>query len=207
MLVSTSNFKFIFRFLTRSFQFLFFVQITLVGCLSTKFRTDLIYPDYPICVWAVHRLGCIVRLDFSANKVLVSYFCSPINPAFGVEELTYQLQITNAAAILVYSDSYAIAVSAAEAVGISKDRIALIQGSSTPKGFFTVQDLVELGSISKQAYSEPRLRHGEAKTRIAFLSFSSGTTGKFLSQHMAINNLAPIGKPKVFSSPREGAIQ
>ena len=42
----------------------------------------------------------------------------------------------------------------------------------------SVDDLVKLGSESERVFEERKLLPGEAKTKLAFLNFSSGTTGK-----------------------------
>jgi len=45
-------------------------------------------------------------------------------------------------------------------------------------GIVTVDELIRQGLKCDAAFTERRLRKGEGKTKIAFLSFSSGTTGK-----------------------------
>lgn len=51
-----------------------------------------------------------------------------------------------------------------------------------PGSAVTVQHLIERGlgelNANGPAFIERRLAKGEAKTKVAFLSFSSGTTGK-----------------------------
>lgn len=42
----------------------------------------------------------------------------------------------------------------------------------------TLQQLVDYGLSKEQAFVEPILKPGEAKKKLAFFSFSSGTTGK-----------------------------
>jgi acyl-coenzyme A synthetase/AMP-(fatty) acid ligase len=41
-----------------------------------------------------------------------------------------------------------------------------------------VDDLIQNGLRSESNFVERKLQKGEAKTKVAFLSFSSGTTGK-----------------------------
>lgn len=48
----------------------------------------------------------------------------------------------------------------------------------SPIPFSILADLVEEGVGRKKCYTERRLAPGEARTKIAFLSFSSGTTGR-----------------------------
>ena len=66
---------------------------------------------------------------------------------------------------------------AARVVGLPQDRIVLLEPlPSSPHG--NVQDLVKFGLREQQAYNERRLEQGEARTKLALLLFSSGTTGK-----------------------------
>ncbi|KAJ7366661.1 phenylacetyl-CoA ligase [Mycena albidolilacea] len=118
--------------------------------------------DYPVAIWAVHRLGGII---------------SPANPDFGPKELEYQLKATKAALIITHPDALETSASAAQSIGMSPERILVfdVPGASTAK-LVTVNDLVKRGS-QLEAFTERKLRPGEGKTKLAFLSFSSGTTG------------------------------
>ncbi|KZS99949.1 amp dependent CoA ligase [Laetiporus sulphureus 93-53] len=128
--------------------------------------------DYPVMVWAVHRLGAIV---------------TTANPAYTASELVHQLKITNARLILVHSAHYAVALEAARTVGIPEANIILVEGSTGKAA--TVPELIEEGARAPKAYEERRLAPGEAKTKLAFLNFSSGTTGlpkAVMIQHYAL---------------------
>ena len=48
----------------------------------------------------------------------------------------------------------------------------------TSKSPITLDQLVKSGSNKPEAYEAVRFKPGEAKTALAFLSFSSGTTGR-----------------------------
>jgi 4-coumarate--CoA ligase len=70
-----------------------------------------------------------------------------------------------------------IAQSAARKVGIPANRVILfcpLPGIVHPN----VQNLVAEGLRREPHFVERKLNPGEAKTKIALLSFSSGTTGK-----------------------------
>ncbi|KAF8158555.1 hypothetical protein B0H34DRAFT_709358 [Crassisporium funariophilum] len=124
--------------------------------------------DYPVTIWAVHRLGGII---------------SGANPDFTSNELLYQLQETKASVVIVHPESLSIALAAALQAGLSSNRIILFD---THKGISddmytrheTVSSLVECGLRNKVVYIERALDPGEGKTKLAFLSFSSGTTGR-----------------------------
>jgi long-subunit acyl-CoA synthetase (AMP-forming) len=104
------------------------------------------------------------------------------NPDFSSDELLYQLQETGASAIIVHPEALDTALSAARAYGISSERIILFDGkspSTSAINHVTLGGLVHHGlNMSDATFVERRLRPGEAKTKLAFLSFSSGTTGR-----------------------------
>jgi 4-coumarate--CoA ligase len=95
-------------------------------------------------------------------------------------ELVHILQASKSKVIFVHPPSLPVALQTTKEVGISPRNIILfnVPGEPSPKGFATIDDLVVSGLTQPQAYVEPRLAPGEAKKKVAFLSFSSGTTGK-----------------------------
>ncbi|KAK0464422.1 phenylacetyl-CoA ligase [Desarmillaria tabescens] len=121
--------------------------------------------DYPMVIWAVHRIGGII---------------SGANPDYTAQELKYQLEISGAVLIVTHPDALDIAVSAAEAIdGALLDRIVLLSARTpsdpTNSSYVTLDELVALGLSKPLTYIEPKIN---GKTKLAFLSFSSGTTGK-----------------------------
>ncbi|KLO20729.1 phenylacetyl-CoA ligase [Schizopora paradoxa] len=121
--------------------------------------------DYPVAAWASHRLGAIV---------------STANPNYTADELAYQLDTTKSKLLLCHPDVVDIALAAGRQSGIAADHIVLMQSLSRPSPipFSTIDDLVSDGLKRPQCFTERRLNPGEAKTKIAFYCFSSGTTGK-----------------------------
>ncbi|KAF8968998.1 phenylacetyl-CoA ligase [Flammula alnicola] len=123
--------------------------------------------DYPVAIWAVHRLGGVI---------------SGANPDFTKSELLYQLQETKASVVIVHPESLPIALEAAHDAGLSPDRIILFDVKGIPEkvreNHETVSSLLEFGLRNKTNYTERSLAPGEGKTKLAFLSFSSGTTGR-----------------------------
>lgn len=76
-----------------------------------------------------------------------------------------------------------VALETAQIVGFPLDRIVLfnVKGISDQvnKGRHeTVSSLLEFGLRNKTQFVERKLAPGEGKTKLAFLSFSSGTTGR-----------------------------
>ncbi|KAF8187779.1 phenylacetyl-CoA ligase [Pholiota molesta] len=125
--------------------------------------------DYPVAIWAVHRLGGVI---------------SGANPDFTTNELLYQLQATKAAVMIIDPDSHPIALEAARQAGLPSDRIILflfdtkVIPDHVRANHETVSSLLEFGLRNKTLFVERKLSPGEGKTKLAFLSFSSGTTGR-----------------------------
>ncbi|KAF8640955.1 hypothetical protein AX17_000601 [Amanita inopinata Kibby_2008] len=118
--------------------------------------------DYGTVVWAVQSFGGII---------------TPSNPAYTVDELVHQLKTAEASLIIVHPLFLNTAVAAAKVVGLSKERIVLL-GDITDAKHPTVDNLIEFAARSRASYVPKQLKPGEAKRKLAFLSFSSGTTGK-----------------------------
>ncbi|KAH6916916.1 phenylacetyl-CoA ligase [Coprinopsis sp. MPI-PUGE-AT-0042] len=136
--------------------------------------------DYAPVIWAVHTLGGII---------------TPSNPSYTVSELEYTLTATKAKVIVTHPTCLKTAKEAAKAAGLPSSAIVLID-SRGPKGFTTTDELVRFGSTERDFYEEIRLKPGEARTKLAFLCFSSGTTGKpkavALSHHALIANIVQM---------------
>ncbi|EJT97423.1 acetyl-CoA synthetase-like protein [Dacryopinax primogenitus] len=137
--------------------------------------------DYPIVVWALHRLGAVV---------------SCANPSYTSGELEYQLRETSSTLLLTSSTSLCTALAAVKATGLfSKENVVILDTpqllapgqncfalACPPEShidddctFTTVEQLVAEGWDLDLNYTEPRgPRVGET---VALLSFSSGTTG------------------------------
>ncbi|KIY71971.1 amp dependent CoA ligase [Cylindrobasidium torrendii FP15055 ss-10] len=123
--------------------------------------------DYTVCMWAVHRLLGIV---------------TPCNPVLTVPELVQHIKLSNATLFFVYDEFLPTVTAATAKLGISQDRIIVLSSQDTdkpraPTGFVGLHDLIHHGLQSGGRIPEVKLKRGEAKTRIAFLSSSSGTTG------------------------------
>ncbi|KAF8073408.1 phenylacetyl-CoA ligase [Lyophyllum atratum] len=123
--------------------------------------------DYPVAIWAVHQLGGVI---------------SGANPDFSSNELLYQLEQTKAKLMIVHPGSLETALSAAREANFPSERIILFNttGASSLGHHLSIETLIQKGHNvpSDQTFVERRLNPGEAKTKLAFLSFSSGTTGK-----------------------------
>ncbi|KAG8214730.1 hypothetical protein J3R82DRAFT_9818 [Butyriboletus roseoflavus] len=130
--------------------------------------------DYAPAMWATHRLGGIV---------------SGANPAYTSDELLYQVKLTSATLVIAHPVSLSTAVSAARQAGIPDTRIVVL-GEVPGSAHTTVEALIQEGLRMGQCFVERKLKPGEAKSKIAFLNFSSGTTGK--PKAVAISHYGPI---------------
>ena len=90
----------------------------------------------------------------------------------------HQLKSTGTKLIISHTTGLAVAEAAARTVGLPAERIVLVDTApSQAASYATVPDLVQDGLKAPKSYSERKLKPGEGKTKIAFLNFSSGTTG------------------------------
>ena len=105
--------------------------------------------------------------------LLAGGIVSPANPAYSVKELTFQLKNSNAKAIITAQPFLSQAIIAAEKSGIPRDRILLLgEGSDESYGGKHWNDIQD--SSGWFSHRRPQL---EPDTDLAFLVYSSGTTG------------------------------
>lgn len=115
--------------------------------------------DTPAVTWGAHWAGGIV---------------SPANPAYNLRELVHHLKDSGAKALVTQRGLLGVALKAATEVGIGRDRIVLI-GEDVDRrytGFMHLGDM--LGDLGCERV---KIR----KEDLAFLVYSSGTTGYVLS--------------------------
>lgn len=154
--------------------------------------------DYPLAIWAVHRLGAIVTwvLLSLLQHVLTALPVRPANPSYTAEELVHQLSTAKAGLIIVNPESLSTAVAAARAIGLSEDRIVLMSRALKKGVHETVETLALLGAKSPPDFDERVLTPNEAKTKLAFMSFSSGTTGGSSAQNHRFSLTLLKGRPR-----------
>lgn len=133
--------------------------------------------DVPTAIWASQLLGGTV---------------TGMNPAYTYEEVQHQLTETDAICLFTCKALLPVVERACENRPI---KIILLDGQVP--GYTAVQDVLALGETSSQL-PKWNLSPGENKTRLAFLSFSSGTTGKpkgvMISHHNVIANTLQNGQ-------------
>lgn len=100
------------------------------------------------------------------------------SPAYGAEEMAYALQKANSKYLFTLPEALDIALQAADKVGLSRERVFLLDGER--KGFLSLQQLAKIGEGFGEAGQVPEYQIPKGQTNgdiTAFLSFSSGTTG------------------------------
>jgi non-ribosomal peptide synthetase component F len=118
---------------------------------------------------------CYTRSDiFEPICSSLGFYHRCANPANNTNELLHQLKVAHASLIITHSSSLHTALGAAQAAGLPSERVITFDESNQ----VSVDSLIQQGLRSEPNFVERRLQKGEAKTKVAFLSFSSGTTGK-----------------------------
>lgn len=112
---------------------------------------------------AVHRLSGIA---------------TPANVAYSAEELEHQLRSSGARALFTCVPVLETALKAAKAVGLPEDRIFIMDlpRASQKAPFGNIEDLIAIGR-SAPALEPLKWTTGQGARQVAFLCYSSGTSG------------------------------
>lgn len=133
--------------------------------------------DYMPCAWAIQKAGGIV---------------STANAMYGASELAYQLKDCGAKQIGCHSTTLKVCLEAAKLARLPTSSIFTFD---QVRGYPSIDDLASAGK-QVQTLPEIRLSHGEATTRVAFLCYSSGTTGlpkgAMISHRNVISNVLQL---------------
>lgn len=133
--------------------------------------------DIPPVLWGTHWAGGVV---------------TPANPAYTADELAFQLKKTRARFLVTHMSCLDVAVKAAAKVGLPDDCIVLLGTERHPtlkyKHFSSVRNL-----SGATRYRRARI---DPKKDLAFLVFSSGTTGVpkgvLLSHYNIVSNILQL---------------
>jgi long-subunit acyl-CoA synthetase (AMP-forming) len=100
-----------------------------------------------------------------------------------VQELEHQLRTSGAKAVFTCAPLLENALKAADAVGISRDRIFIVpmSGEENPASFVTVDDLVAEGKKLPPLKPLQWIK-GQGARQTAYLCYSSGTSGMPVSK-------------------------
>lgn len=100
------------------------------------------------------------------------------NPAYTPDELAYQITITKAKLLITHSSCLQTAETAARTTGIPTSNIIVIDSQYKGNTYPTIDAVMTSGLSKEVTFVERRLKPGEARTKLALLIFSSGTTGR-----------------------------
>lgn len=115
--------------------------------------------DTPTITWGTHWCGGVI---------------SPANPAYTVDELAFQLKDSGAKALITTAEFLPNAKEACKKVGISENFIALAGEKRDPEA--RIKHFTSVRNISGTArYRKTKV---DPQKDLAFLVYSSGTTGK-----------------------------
>ncbi len=130
---------------------------------------------------------------------------SPANPGYTVDELAFQLKDSGAKALVTQVPQLEIAVQACKKVGIPEDQI-IVMGERDTQGKF--RHWTSIRNIS--GATRYRRAKVDPANDLAFLVYSSGTTGKpkgvMLTHRNIVANTLQItaGEGPISGQPREG---
>ncbi|PPR03048.1 hypothetical protein CVT24_012436 [Panaeolus cyanescens] len=152
---------------------------SLANGLSIKYN---IAPKDVVCVFAPNDVGMPFTAFCQPKSNLIADYGSvlcPANPGYTADELKHLVSLTDAKLVITHPSCLNVATAAARDRGIAEDCIILFDSDSAAKyPYTTLSQLMELGRSQLQNYTSVTFKPGEGLTTIAFLSFSSGTTGK-----------------------------
>jgi acyl-CoA synthetase (AMP-forming)/AMP-acid ligase II len=116
-----------------------------------------------MATFAIHRLSGIA---------------TPANAMYSASELEYQLKTSGAKALFTCEPLLQTALKAAKAVGIPEDKVFIFEGAWEHKNvpFKTLDDLIQEGR-SLPEVDPLRWVKGQGARQVAYLCFSSGTSG------------------------------
>ncbi|KAK1764039.1 hypothetical protein QBC33DRAFT_547822 [Phialemonium atrogriseum] len=128
-----------------------------------------------ICVYSFNTID---YLTVSHAIHQLSGIASLANVAYSAQELEHQLKSSGAKVLFTCAPVLETALTAANAAGIPEDKVFIMDlpGYDKPSSFKTVEDLVDLGRTLPEL--EPlRWSKGQGARQVAFLCYSSGTSG------------------------------
>ncbi|KAF8333616.1 uncharacterized protein EI90DRAFT_3280444 [Cantharellus anzutake] len=165
--------------------------------------------DFGTVIWASHLLGATV---------------APSNAGGTIDELTHQLRLSGAQVIFAHPTTLERSLTAAHAVGIKDECVIVLargrwvdlysEGVHVAKTYtvddraealYTIDELIGVGkSAASQGAIIRRAPLNSTRPRVAFLCFSSGTTGlpkAVVMPHRAV--IANVLQVSAFTIPRE----
>jgi 4-coumarate--CoA ligase len=120
--------------------------------------------DYAVCVWALHRLGCAVAC---------------CNAAGTESELAHQFRLSSPSLIIVHPSALNRVLAAMAACSISPDCVVVLSRTVHASASITSESLINQGETLEAHGKLVQRTLSPGQEPVAFLCFSSGTTGQF----------------------------
>ncbi|ORY89058.1 hypothetical protein BCR35DRAFT_317396 [Leucosporidium creatinivorum] len=121
---------------------------------------------------------------------------STANSSYTPSELSHQIEVSGAEVLLVGSDLVDVAREAAKERGVKEDRIYVLPGVDgkvvVPAGLRSYTELND--SVGGKSFKPVQLTEEETLTRVAYLPFSSGTTGKGKGVAISAANITAVSQ-------------
>ncbi|KAJ9651543.1 hypothetical protein H2198_009186 [Neophaeococcomyces mojaviensis] len=134
--------------------------------------------DYPVVTFGTLWTGAIV---------------SPANPGYTVPELTYQLRDSTAKLVIAHWSAIDTVRKACQELGIPTSRILILGAQHDPTGELKHWTSLKPSASATKSTTPAKI---SAKDDLAFLVYSSGTTGRpkgvMLTHHNVISNVCQI---------------
>jgi len=148
--------------------------------------------DFASTCWSVFQLGGII---------------SAANPTYTAGELAYQISTVSKSfkvkAVITQPSALETTKKAMQEVGLNEKLIILIDTEEKEaQGLQTIEGLATKYASSSKSFPRFKLAKGEARKKLAFLSFSSGTTG--LPKAVMISHFNVIANVLQYNKSREG---
>jgi hypothetical protein len=102
----------------------------------------------------------------------------------------HQLSTSKTKIIITHPVCLNTARLAAKNYGLAESQLILIKEEGTLPGVPFLDQLIEFGASRPENFRAVRLKHGEAKTTVAFYCFSSGTSGETSRASVFLPNYA-----------------
>ncbi|KAI9836285.1 MAG: hypothetical protein M1819_001622 [Sarea resinae] len=155
--------------------------------------------DKVVCIFTINTIDTLPVM-WAAHRL--SGIATPVNATYRTPELIHQLKSSHAKVMFTCASLLPLAIEAADAVGLPRSRIFLIETPKEswpqlqpPLTFQTVDQLIAEGKRGPMLERQ-KWEAGEAVRRVAFLCFSSGTSGLpkgvMISHYNVISNVLQI---------------
>lgn len=106
--------------------------------------------------------------------VTIGGSATPANPAYTPKELAYQLEMTKATVLICHSTNVDSALAAADLADLPKSNV-FVFGNQAVQGCLPYTQIF----LGQRRAQPVELSAQETKESVAYLCFSSGTTGKY----------------------------